>query len=207
MIEAYIITMSNHEGSVAQATRCRNSSVVHKNPFDIKHFEAVTMDFAQREYDKRGFEFHQAYQYKEHMPACTMSHYILWEKALKRPILILEHDAVFIDQFTEEAFDRAVKNPHAGVVALYQPHSQTGGVRRGDAGDGISLVQRGSMAHAYIMKPDGAARLISNVKKNGFITQHDRFKFCHQFDFLGGFEHHYVEDSAEWKTSNLATSA
>lgn len=63
--------------------------------------------------------------YETKMPlarvACFLSHYNLWKKCVKNdePLMILEHDAVFIQQYPENAI------PQRGIVSINDPRGAT----------------------------------------------------------------------------------
>ena len=53
--------------------------------------------------------------------ACFMSHYRLWEKALKEPIFVFEQDAIFVRPFSEVE----VANTGFDIVSLNDPRGAT----------------------------------------------------------------------------------
>lgn len=198
LINAQIITMLNHENSVAQTNRCIESSKAVGNKFDINIFEASLLDTTN--WDALGIKYLHLYGNKPNMPACTMSHWRLWEMAAdtNEPVLCLEHDAVFIKEFTQEHLDEIMESQYQ-VVALYNPHGQNDGNK-------ITHLSCGTPAHAYVMKPEGARHMMLTAKLDRSISQHDRNKWLSKFSYLGGYVDWIVEDSKEWRESNLGTS-
>lgn len=56
--------------------------------------------------------------------ACAISHMVLWQLSIEidEPILILEHDSIFIDKFT---LSRLGTNPQIGVCSINDPAGAT----------------------------------------------------------------------------------
>ena len=212
MIDAYIITMSDHMGSVDQAARAKAQSEKVGNPFELTHFEATVMGPHEEEYKKRGFEFRYIKCGSVNMPACTMSHMRLWEKSIEedKPILICEHDVMFLRPFEEKDLDKALSHPFCRIIALSEPHqlNGNGGTRRSDEViNGIVHVDHAVMTHSYIMTPEGAHVLFDQVRRDGYITQHDKGTFGAKIPCLGAFVQHYTDDSQDWHKTNLNTSS
>ena len=206
MIDAYIITMSGHQGSMEQAQRCRDSSVSVGNNFPIHHFEATVFDTAEAEFRKRGI-WHENFNspQKPNMPACTMSHLRLWEHVAisNRPALILEHDAVFRSRFDRITYGNILTSDR-GAVSLYHPHQESN--RTGEVRNGIVPLYAGVLAHGYVLRPWGARKILRVCQKKQVLPQHDRPRFSGMFNILGGLVNNILEDSEEWRESNLRTS-
>ena len=110
-MEARIITLFGHLHSEQMARRCIRSANIPVQPFN-----AVRPEQAESFLEALGLEWTWGLGYgpMEHKPyggnelarkACFLSHYKLWQFCayLGEPILILEHDAIFVRPF--EAFD------------------------------------------------------------------------------------------------------
>ena len=114
-------------------------------------------------------EFAEPYSRYENALACFCSHHMLWNLSLarKEPILILEHDAVFISdpKLDELNFDKLLNigKPSYGQFdiknnpGIYPAFSKNNGAYLGGA-------------HAYIVKPDAAIELINKAKEKAFPT-------------------------------------
>ena len=131
-MKAYIITLTTNPKSLDAARRCIDSANI---PISI--FDAVTEVDAERvmreeglvwkypwkgeEYDMKAGLKKSAYQtaYPLRRVACFLSHYMLWKTCVEKnqPLLILEHDAIFIQPFDETAFMKA----ECDIISLNDP--------------------------------------------------------------------------------------
>jgi GR25 family glycosyltransferase involved in LPS biosynthesis len=113
-MKAYVITIAGHAYSEASAARCIASGKLHG--VEVERFDAVTKDNARRVMEAHGLRWTwpnvepdvcrytglKRHVYKTADPmarlGCSMSHYMLWAQcaANNEPLLILEHDAVFL---------------------------------------------------------------------------------------------------------------
>lgn len=113
-MKAFVITMLGDDYSEAMAARCIASAALHG--IEVEKFEAVTKANARQVMDARGLQWTwpnveadvcpqtelKRHVYRTADPlarvGCAMSHYLLWEECARayEPILILEHDAVFL---------------------------------------------------------------------------------------------------------------
>jgi len=84
---------------------------------------------------------------------CFLSHYRLWQQCLElnQPIGIFEHDIEFLKPFSNKEFDHVLK-----LEGFNLKKSRPAG-------------EWYEGARAYILKPDGAQRLIDWVQTNGAI--------------------------------------
>ena len=121
--------------------------------------------------------------YKEATIGCFLSHYNLWKKSLyeNKPILILEHDVKFLSKF-----DYELPKDYDGIINIGKPlwgHKWKSWI------DGVyhrtckvpmtSFLDEHKYcdceehflhgAHAYIVTPNAAKKLISHYKENGII--------------------------------------
>ena len=173
-MEAFVITLFGNEYSERVAQRCIDSANI-----PIEKWQAVTADESVEELHGLGLRWTWGEGYKGmlHKPyggdnrariGCFLSHYLLWYRCslIGEPMLILEHDAVFIRPFEEFEFesicminDPARATPHgdwwhdqmvargAGVWSKTKVFDDS----RPDGLAGNS---------AYVIKPEAADRLI-----------------------------------------------
>uniref|UniRef100_UPI003F6A2B05 glycosyltransferase family 25 protein n=1 Tax=Winogradskyella sp. TaxID=1883156 RepID=UPI003F6A2B05 len=135
-MKAYIITLSQLPMSVTAADRCIKSSNI-----PVEKFEAINPDNAEKllrdygiqwNYPWKGEEFDikaglkkNAYNTANPLKrvACFLSHYTLWKKSieLNEPIMVLEHDAIFMKPFDETAFIKA----ECDIISINDPRGAT----------------------------------------------------------------------------------
>lgn len=131
-LTAYVITLMGHEYSEAVAERCINSGR-DVGGISVDRFPAVSAECAVSAMQARGMRWtwgengaglrHHPYAGRlEPRLGCAMSHLLLWERCVERgePLLILEHDAVFIRKLESFAFK-----------AICQINDPAGATRRG----------------------------------------------------------------------------
>jgi GR25 family glycosyltransferase involved in LPS biosynthesis len=102
-MKAFVITIHHNPNSVEAAERCIESG--KKYGILVEKWSANAPDrmdihewFRERSIPDKWF--HEEYSRLENCMAAFSSHYTLWQHCvkLKQPILILEHDAVFVDR-------------------------------------------------------------------------------------------------------------
>ncbi len=150
MMQSYVICIESNKHSVEAAERCIES----------------------------GKKF--GYTIKKHPAMCGfLSHRSLWMKAFKenKQILILEHDAIFIDKIPlNVGFDGVISfgKPSYGQYreakkpGVYKMFSKVGGYMPG--------------AHAYVVSPRGARKLLHHASEKPGPT--DLFLNKHDFPFI-----------------------
>ena len=197
-MKAYVITLENNKDSVDAADRCIESHHKFKNNFEIEKYEAtdsklaevsLKANYIQWNYPwsgvvtdfKSGLVKH-AYTTadpKKRM-ACFVSHYRLWYKCkdLNEPILVLEHDAIFIRNLDLEQvlwdspFDiLGINNPlmatrkaklyHDTIISTDQEYQKVPDI------DDITIPQGLAGNSAYIITPNGANTMLELVKEYG----------------------------------------
>ena len=116
--------------------------------------------------------------------ACFLSHYCLWEKTVKsgEPMLILEHDAMFIskkpipfDDILDSGFEIIGINEPFGATRLSQvfhenvqkEHFCKNDVVRAPLIDDIKVPQGIAGNSAYIITPKGAYTMIKLTREHG----------------------------------------
>ena len=180
-MEAFVITLLNNPDSVRMAKRCKDSANIK-----VKTFEAVSRDTAPDWMDSLNLEWTwgDGYGGMKHKPyggdhwarvGCFLSHYLLWWRCsrLDTPIMILEHDAVFVRNFHPFEFQ--------SICMINDPFMAT---PRGDwwsdqmrkRGPGVWPKTRvfeddrpdGLAGNsAYLIKPEAARKLINLVQVLG----------------------------------------
>jgi GR25 family glycosyltransferase involved in LPS biosynthesis len=191
-VNAFVITLEGHAYSELKSARCVASAAAN-GLLQVERFKAVDRWHARDATKVRGLKWTWANENTSHSRCphtglkqhpygsleakigCAMSHFLLWETcvALKEPIVILEHDAVFLRQFPEFEF--------RGICQLNDPDGATPRgkwwsdqmVNRGpgvfqktrvfpdDVPDGLA----GNSA--YVVKPFAAQELIDTVRDLG----------------------------------------
>ena len=113
----------------------------------------------------------------ENIMGCFMSHYLLWNHCITRnePILILEHDAVFIGGFP----NRGDVPEFKGILSIARP--SYGGFRTPNGKGVHPLTSKKYLpgAHGYIITPDAASDLIELAHERPRPTD----IFIHSDDF------------------------
>ena len=112
-MEAYVIYIQGHEDSEKFSDRCIQSIIDTESDLTVEKFPAITPEnMWQVNYTwplrkkikcpKTGLllSAYKTYDNNKRI-AAAQSHYMLWRKCvtLNRPILILEHDAIFTKKF------------------------------------------------------------------------------------------------------------
>jgi GR25 family glycosyltransferase involved in LPS biosynthesis len=191
-MKSYIITLKNNELSIDAALRCKQSSNLVVQQFQAvtpRDVPAMMMDeklIWTYPWDEQKHDFASGLvlspyrtQQKAARIACFLSHYQLWKESLKtdEPILILEHDAIFIHDLDpqpilDSKYDIVGINDPRGATRksgeyhriIQQNPKEIQPVPRIDD----MLVPQGLAGNsAYIIKPNGAKRLIELVKEFG----------------------------------------
>lgn len=159
-MKSYVITITDLDRSVEVANRCIASAKTFG--IDVEIFKATTpKDNVYKIAEEKGINlsgFDERYSRKENAIACFLSHYALWEVAIKcnESILILEHDAVFVSGVD-------INVSFKGLLSLGKPSYGKYNIPQ----KGISpLTSKGYLpgAHAYLIKPNAASDLINRSK-------------------------------------------
>jgi GR25 family glycosyltransferase involved in LPS biosynthesis len=116
--------------------------------------------------------------------ACAISHYRLWAVCVKtdKPMLIMEHDAIFIQKFR---YDNLLEDKHYNIIGINNPIGNTRkshefhkilqqSVDRENTGivpvptiDNFDIPQGLAGNSAYIIKPKGARMCIKAASEHG----------------------------------------
>lgn len=197
MLSSYIITIAGHEESEKASRACIASSKKVGNKFEIKTFDAIIGSMAHTVMNGNGLKWKypwqgketdlktglikSAYQteIKENRIACALSHWLLWYKCskLNEPILILEHDALFVNKLDYESILKSnydivgINSPAAATRRAHQFHdiiqSRPSWIQPVPDVDEFNVPQGLAGNSAYIIKPAGANNLLKAVKDHG----------------------------------------
>ena len=158
-MKAFVITMMNDRYSLACAKKTIQTAEQMSEDLDIEMFRAVTPDKIKDttySYPVEGetsiYEGMTLVGYKARdvgkKIACSLSHMNLWNKCvqLDEPILILEHDAVFIRKFRPSKILKSIDD--GDVLMINDPRGAT---------------RRGMVYHENIIKNDFGVHVVEGV--------------------------------------------
>jgi GR25 family glycosyltransferase involved in LPS biosynthesis len=194
-MKAYVITLTGHAYSEACAARCIQSAA-HIGGVMVERFEAIDQARASHALKTRGLTWTWAHGNTtprrcpttglwQHPYAganllakigCTLSHLLLWERCieLNEPLLILEHDAVFVRTFP--VFD------FRGICQINDPRGAT---RAGSWWSDLMIKRATVGVHAktivfdehipdglagnsaYVINPRSAQQLVATIERLG----------------------------------------
>lgn len=191
-MKAYAIVISGNEVSEYGYNRLVASSATVKNSLTVERFNAVVPG----EVDSYAIKWNYPWEgqvvdfasglvktaYKTANPkariACAISHFCLWQRTieLNEPILVLEHDALFINKI-----DFDINETKFNILGINNPLGTTrksskyyDAIRDNPAAyqpvpwiDDRSVPQGLAGNSAYIIKPEGAIDLLNAVKEFG----------------------------------------
>jgi GR25 family glycosyltransferase involved in LPS biosynthesis len=194
-MKAYAIVLNDNKISQYGYKKLKESNEKF-NEFDLNVFEAVTSNKVNSllkeyninwNYPKMGTEIDTNLNLKKtaytnadfnKRIACALSHYILWDKCLSEntPMLILEHDSIFIntvtDKILETEFDiLGINDPRNATRKSILFHKITQESKDEymptPVIDDMMTPQGLAGNSAYIIKPEGAKRLLELVEEYG----------------------------------------
>ena len=155
-MKGYVITIQSMPQSVEAAERCIKSAV--RNGVEVEMFAATTpADNPAKYLEERGVPtegFREVYSRFDNCVAAFTSHYRLWEKAYneKETLLVLEHDAYFVDQIPNV--------PFADILSLGHPSYGSWKTPPNLGKNALVSKQYLPGAHAYAVTPQGAKKLL-----------------------------------------------
>lgn len=159
-MRAYVITIMNNARSVEVAERAVKTGR-ETGKVATEFFEATTPETAEQHYNqyqipKRGFA--EKWSREDRCAAAFMSHCRLWHKAIedRRPVIILEHDAVFVDRMPYLVFE--------SVVNIAKPSYGKFNIPRTISVQPLQSKRYFGGAHGYVVSPSGAEMLINFAK-------------------------------------------
>lgn len=194
---AKAIIIKGNEVSLNGYKALVDSSKKVENDFDIQMYEATTADMAQVTFRGCGFKWTYPWEgetidfasgltlkayptaYRERRIACAMSHYRLWYESMTKdyPILILEHDALFVHKLDygyilDSKYDIiGINNPLMATRRAKKFFDMVKGksqeIQPIPDIDEFNIPQGLAGNSAYIIKPDGARAVIEAVKEYG----------------------------------------
>lgn len=181
MIKTFIIRLEENKHSCQMAQECYDQAI--KFNLQPEFFKAINGNDADYHYEKTNIR--RQGKFKKNrlgVIGCFFSHYYLWQKCinLNEPIIILEHDGYVIkdiDISLLETFNDVLKldrldpydlkynnkiekeNKLSTTVQPYKYNNKK--VKKVELGDYFKG------AYSYIIKPQGAKKLIDFISKNG----------------------------------------
>lgn len=201
-ITCKVITMTNNEVSMEAFGKLQDSSHSVGNDFRPEIFEATIAENAEDHLSKLLLEWNypwegvvtdlktglkkSAYPTRNRLNriACAISHYRLWAVCVKtnKPMLIMEHDAIFIQRLR---YDNLLEDNHYNIIGINNPIGNTRkshefhkilqqSVDRENTGivpvptiDNFDIPQGLAGNSAYIIKPKGARMCIKAASEHG----------------------------------------
>jgi len=190
------------------------------NDFSIERFDAITPANVIDKIEQEGLRWNwphegtvfdeqtnmQKHAYSNPMGryACSMSHFYLWKKCIEEnePILILEHDALFIENFDYQY----VLDSKYEVIGINDPRKATS---RDDKFHAVVQSAPGPLldvpivkdmkvpqgiagSSAYVIKPRGADQIIKAAYQYG-LWPNDALVCRQLFDFIGVTKKYYTK--------------
>jgi len=199
-MKAYAIVIKGNEISELGFKELKRSlkQTHNTNTFDLIKFDATTQEYANISLTGNGVRWTypwdgeridiksgltlKAYPtaYKERRIACFMSHYRLWHECIKlnEPILVLEHDSVFISRMGDYKY---ILDSKFDIVGINNPLMATrrakifhdivvnneNMVQPVPVIDDFNVPQGLAGNSAYIIKPTGAKNLLEATNEYG----------------------------------------
>lgn len=221
-MKAYAIVMTDHKVSETGFAKLKASSESVKNEFEIERFEATIPDQVDEQMklykldwnwpwsghvnDKQSGIRKHAYATRnpKRRMACALSHFRLWKKCVEmnEPILILEHDAKFIQKFE---YQYVLDSPYQ-VIGINDPRGATRLAQKFHdivqksktevldvpTIDRMEVAQGIAGASAYIIKPSGCQKIVEAAYEYG-LWPNDAL-ICQQlFNFIGVTKKYYTK--------------
>jgi len=201
-ITCKVITMTDNKVSMEAFGKLQDSSYRVGNDFRPEIFEATIAENAEDHLSKLLLEWNypwegvvtdlktglkkSAYPTRNRLNriACAISHYRLWAVCVKtnKPMLIMEHDAIFIQRLR---YDNLLEDNHYNIIGINNPIGNTRkshefhkilqqSVDRENTGivpvptiDNFDIPQGLAGNSAYIIKPKGARMCIKAASEHG----------------------------------------
>jgi len=196
-MQAYAIVIKDNEISQAGYNNLVESFWNVGNEFPLIMFEAITPDNVEKEMRDNDLQWNYPWEgsvidfstgltksayvtaNRKARMACFMSHFTLWQKCFetREPMIILEHDSIFLHKIDFHPDDtgfnivglnnplgatRRAKQYYDAILKNKQPFQLTPYI------DEDMKVPQGLAGNsAYLMKPEGAEKMISLVYKYG----------------------------------------
>lgn len=181
-MKTFIIRLSKNEHSCKMAKECKDQAV--KFGIDAEYFEAINGLEADKHYKLTGVPKPKKALKKGRagVLGCFFSHYYLWKMCAEQtePYCILEHDGYFLKPITNEVldkFDDVLKldncdpySPNYNQILEEQKNQQMI-IKKyiNPAPKALHKIGTGNYfkgAYSYILKPNGAKKLIKFIHEN-----------------------------------------
>jgi len=181
-MKAFVITIFDNPKSVESAGICIRSA--RRMGVEVKKHKAFTPnDSPMKIASEKGIPiegFDEVYSRFENCLAAFLSHHSLWEKCIEinEPVIILEHDAVFVNQIPPFFVHK--------IVNIGKP--SYGRYNRPPLLGENPLVSKKYLpgAHGYYVEPAGAKELIKKAEKYAAPTDVfinlDHFPDIHEYN-------------------------
>lgn len=186
-IPSFIITMHGEPISESLANDCLYSTEkfgIQPKIFNGTHGEQIDSEWKQ--HNLKEFKFNKRIKkLNRGAIGCTISHLKLWKKCieLQSPILILEHDALMIRNIPQSILDKFEDVCNLDWLSRITTNYDTEVTQdRGQAVNlfkvkrppysGLELYNKSHIkgAHSYIVKPQGAKKLIDWLWAHGVLS-------------------------------------
>lgn len=181
-MKTFIIRLEENEHSCTMAQDCYDQAA--KFGLQPEFFKAINGHNAEYHYKQTGVV--KKGKFKKNRPGvagCFFSHYYLWQRCIKldEPIIILEHDGYFIrklpedillqftdvlkldrlDPYSRKYNSRLDKEQNYDIIVENYLNPSPKNLKKHDIGNYFKG------AYSYIIKPDGAKKLVFSCKTNG----------------------------------------
>lgn len=196
-MQAYAIVIKDHEVSETGYNNLKVSSEKFKNSFKIRRFDAITPKMARTVMSGNGLKWKYPWEGKETdlktgliksayqtankntRIACALSHWLLWHKCLTEdtPLLILEHDALFIEKLEHSVILKSkfdiigINSPAAATRKAHEFHDKVQAgrllIQPVPTVDEFNVPQGLAGNSAYIIKPAGAKSILDAAREHG----------------------------------------
>ena len=159
-MKTFVITLSNNKDSVKSTKKVLESAKKVGYSEKIELFEGILPSEWKKHLPYENYFYN--YPRPDNVGACFASHYLLWKKCveLNEPILILEHDALFIDNIPDVDFQGCIT---FGRPSYIKPDTMIWDEPK----DGVNpIIQINFLGHhAYAIKPHAAELFCDDVTK------------------------------------------
>lgn len=202
-MKTFIITLTHNQDSVRSAQQAINSAKAVGYADEIEIFDAVTpevwrdfLPFQHTFYNSPLPDNHYQRSRPDNVGACFASHYLLWKKCveLAEPILILEHDAVFVDNIPNIDFNMCV---NFGRPSYIRPREMI----YHEPKQGLHPLQQPNFFghHAYALKPQAAEIFCQDVTTR-ILTPNDIWMNKETYPWLEDYRPHPVWADTDFST-------
>jgi len=184
-MKTYIIRLEENPHSCRMAQECFDQAV--KVGLTPEYFKAINGLDAKKHYELTGIQAKKKLKKgKLGVLGCFFSHYYIWQECIKikKPILVLEHDGFMlrplpeniVHQFNDvlkldrldpysNSYNRSIEE-EAGLDLRIEKYVNLSPKNPVKLGTGNYF----KGAYAYIIKPQGAHKLVQHIRKEGHIT-------------------------------------